>query len=456
MRTSKLTSTEEKVTVSNIVLDVVNPIPFEPTGKSSAFQYVPQANKKYVPFLPPDDNFFQLLFEAKLLSPTNNACVNSKTNFCVGDGLFFKDGKEDVEFIDWCKKVNKKGQSFYKILKSIFNNNFTVGNNFVEIIRVKAGSTKQIRVVNRSFLDCRLSEPNDDDICESVFISKKFNKNGTWTLVNDEAVELPIYYGDPKMEWYKSQNGTEHCVIHIKNDTPGYEYYGMPDNISSLPQQILEYKAARHNIDDFENNLVVGGAIFLEGNVTQDEANKIGKELIKAHTGDGKRGRWTVIAGQKGITSSKMESFDTQKDGSFLELDKLIESKIIDSNNWDSTLYGQHQAGGLGSNGFAYLSSIFDTKYKTVIEPAQKFVLNDFINPLFEIHDDWVGTKWSDFELEFKKITPASFAGSIDINGILTIDEGRATIGQLPLEDKTRGSEIIAQKNKKNVQNQPS
>jgi hypothetical protein len=443
----------QKVTVSNVQLDVKNPIPFEPTGKSSAFLYVPSKNKKYVPFLAPDDNFFQLLFEAKLLSPTNNSCVNSKTDYCSGD-LYFTEGNEDVDFTDWCKRVNKKGQSLHKVLKSIFNNKFTVGNNFVEIIRVKAGSKKEIRVINRPFLDCRLSEPNEDDICESVFISKKFNKNTAWSLVDDEAVELPIYYGDTKMKWYQSDKGTEHCVIHIKNELPGYEYYGMPNNVSSLPQQILEYKAARHNIDDFENNLVVGGAVFLEGNISQPEANKIGKEIIKTHTGDGKRGRWAVIAGQKGITGSKLESYDTKKDGSYIELDKIIESKIIDSNNWDSTLYGQHQSGGLGSNGFAYLSSIFDTKYKTVIEPAQKEIMNDFIKPLFEIYDNWVGTKWSDFPLGFKKISPASFVGEIDINGILTIDEGRKLIGELPLEDSTKGSEIIGAKAKTNVSNQ--
>jgi hypothetical protein len=436
---------KEKKTFSNsATLDVKNPIPFEPSGESVAFLYSDR-DKKYLPFLAPKDNFFQLLLEAKLLSPTNNACVNSKTNFCIGKGLYFKDEKQDdADFKKFSKKVNNKGQNLSKVLKSVFNNHFTVGNNFVEVVRGTVGKTKFVKMINRPFLDCRLSEPNEDDVCESVFISKKFRRKNAWNLNKEEAVELPIYYGNPKMKWYKdSAQGTEHCILHIKNDFPGYEYYGMPDNVSSLPWQILEYKTARYNIDIIENNLIVGGMVFLEGNVSADEAEKVGQDIIYTHTGDGKRGRWTVVAGGKDITKSSIQQFNTQSDGSFLKLDESVESKIIDSNNWDSTLYGQHASGGLGSNGFAYLSSIFDTKNKTVIEPTQDLIFNDLLMPFFEIHDAYVGTKFSDLDLGFKTVSPASFGGSLMINKLLTKDEGRDILGYTALENAEAGKQVI-------------
>ena len=448
---------KQNTTISNkAVLDVQNPIPFEPTGQSDAFLFT-ISNKKYLPFLAPKDNFFQLLLEAKITSPTNNSCVNSKTNFCIGKGIYFKDAKqEDADFVKFKKRVNNKGQNFDKLFKSVFNNHFTVGNNFVEVIRGQVGSKKFVKIINRPFLDCRLSVPNDDDICESVFISKKFRRKNAWVLVENECVELPIYYGDPKMKWYKdAKQNTEHCIIHVKNDFPGYDYYGMPDNVSSLPWQILEYKTVRYNLDIIDNNLIVGGVIFLEGNVSQEEGAKVGKDIIYTHTGDGKRGRWTVVTGGKDIAKSSMQQFDTKADGSFLKLDESVESKIIDSNNWDSTLYGQHAAGGLGSNGFAYLSSIFDTKNKTVIEPTQELIFNDLINPFFEIYDAWCGTKWSELDLGFQTVTPASFAGEIDINKIIKKDEARAIIGLPVLENTVQGSEMVdVTKEKKNVPNQ--
>lgn len=442
---------------NNATLDVKNPIPFEPTGESVAFLYTGK-KKKYIPFLEPKDNFFQLLLEAKLLSPTNNSCVNSKTNFSIGKGLYFKDEKKiDKDFVKFAKKVNNKGQNLNKILKSVFNNHFTVGNNFVEVIRGNVGNKKFIKMINRPFLDCRLSEPNEDDVCESVFISKKFRRKNAWTLVEDDTVELPIYYGNEKMEWHKdTEQKTEHCIIHVKNECPGYDYYGMPDNVSSLPWQILEYKGARYNIDIIDNNLVAGGVIFLEGNVSQEEGAKVAKDIIYTHTGDGKRGRWTVVAGGKDITKSSMQQFDTKSEGSFLKMDENLESKIIDSNNWDSTLYGQHEKGGLGSNGFAYLSSIFDTKYKTVIEPVQSIIKEDLLSPFFEIYDAFMGTKWSEFELDFEKVSPASFAGEININAVLTKDEGRDILGKPALEDAEKGKEFIETTNKKDVPNQPT
>ena len=433
----------KKTAVSNVsTLDVKNPIPFEPTGSSSPFLF---SNKKkgYLPFLDPKDNFFQLLLEAKILSPTNDACVNSKTNFCIGNGLYIKDEKANNEaFLEFTKHVNKKGQTLDDILESIFNNHFTVGNNFVEIIRGKVGQKKFIRVINRPFLDCRLSEPNDEDICESVFISKRFRKQTAWTFKDHDSVELPIYYGEDT-KWWKDSNGYEHCIMHLKNDFPGYDYYGMPDNVSSLPWQLLEYKMARYNLDILENNLVVGGIIFLEGNVSSEEGKKVGQDVIFSHTGDGKRGRWTVVAGGNDISKSAVHEFNNQTEGSYLKMDDNVEGKIVDSNNWDSTLYGQHQSGGLGSNGFAYLSSIFDTKNRMVIQPVQNKIISTFLKPLLKIHDEWVGTKLSDLDIGFQSVSPASFVGNINVNNVLKVNEARGFIGLTVDPNEPNGNEYV-------------
>lgn len=445
-----MTKSKTKGTVSNVArLDTKNPIPFEPSGASPAF-LLSSRKRGYLPFLEPKDNFFQLLLEAKLLSPTNNSCVNSKTNFCIGNGLYIKDEKQNKEFEDFIKKVNKKGENLNKVLKSIFGNNFTAGNNFVEIIRGSVGKKKFIRIINRPFMDCRLSEPNDDDICETVFISKKFRRKNAWTLIENEAVELPIYYGDEDMDWFIDEKGFEHCIIHVKNTISGYEYYGMPDNVSSLPWQILEYKTARYNIDLIENNLVIGGVLLLDGNLSQEEGRKVGQDIIYSHTGDGKYGRWAVISGT-GMSKAKIEQFNTNSEGSFLKMDENVESKIIDSNNWDSALYGQHQTSGIGNGGYAYLSAVFETKQKTVIEPAQNFIIEDFLNPLFEITDNWLGTNFSDLEVGFKKVTPVSFAGEIDVNAVLTKDEGREIIGKQPTGNDKGNEFITSSKEKKNV-----
>lgn len=442
-------------TFSNVAsLDVRNPIPFEPSGESAVFLFN-NRDKGYLKFLDSKDSFFQLLLEAKKLSPTNSACVDSKTNFCIGNGMYIKDEEENEEFKKFRKRVNKKGQSFDKVIRSIFNNHFTAGNNFVEVIRGRVGSKKFMWIVNRSFLDCRLSLPNDDDICETVFISREFRKKTSWTLDKSKAVELPIYYGDPDMKWYKSQAGTEHCVFHIKNEEPGYDYYGMPSNMSSLPQQILEYQQARFNLDLIGNNMILGGILTVEGNLSQDEGRKLGKDIISTHTGEGKRGRIAIATGPN-MKGAQFHQFNTQQEGSFLKLDESVSRKIVDSNNWDKSLYGQHaDSSGMGNGGFAYLSAVFDTKNKTVIEPTRELIKQDFLDPFFELYDEWMGTNFSSLDLGFRTVSPASFIGEIDVNSCLTKDEGREILGKPACEDKAKGSEfILTKKNSKDVQNQ--
>lgn len=438
---------------SNVaMLDVKNPIPFEPSGESAVFLFN-KKDKGYLKFLDSKDNFFQLLLEAKKLSPTNSSCVGSKTNFCIGKGLYITDENENKDFDNFKKRVNKKGQSLDKVVRSIFDNHFTAGNNFVEIIRGKVGATKFMWIVNRSFLDCRLSLPDDDDICQSVFISREFRKINSWTLDKNKSVELPIYYGEKDMVWFKSEAGTEHCVFHVKNEEPGYDYYGMPSNMASLPQQIIEYQQARYNLDLFDNNMVLGGVFAVEGNLSQEEGRKIAKDIISTHTGQGKRGRVAVVTGTN-IKNSTFHQFDTQQEGSFIKLDESTSRKIVDANNWDKSLYGQHESSGMGNGGFAYLSAVFDTKNETVIKPAREMVMQDFLNPFFELYDEWMGTNFSDLDIAFRTVSPVSFVGEIDVDSCITVDEGRAILGKQPMEDPEKGSQLISTiKAKKDVSN---
>ena len=146
------------------------------------------------------------------------------------------------------------------------------------------------------------------------------------------------------------------------------------------------------------------------------------------------------MTGGNDIAKSSVHEFNNQTDGSYLKMDENVEGKIVDSNNWDSVLYGQSQSGGLGSNGFAYLASIFDTKNRTVIQPVQKQIFDDFLQPLFEIQDEWCGTNFSELDLGFNTVSPSSLMGSININNVVKKNEGRKFIG-LPVDDKDPSGE---------------
>jgi len=425
---------------NSITLDPTTPIPLEKFGTFS----LTLDGKRYIPFLEPNDNFFQILLEAKLLSPTNLACINSKTQYCIGDGWYLQDAKEDKALNDFAKNLNKKGQTLNDILRAVFDNLHTAGNCFIDVVRVKVGSSKYIKVYVKQFTDCRLSMPMDaDDIPASIIYSKRFRGVGVWNMKGDDFVELPIYTGSKSDTWFKDQSGNEHICIFLKNEVSGYDYYGMPSNVASLPQQILEYKAARYNLDNFDNNLVVGGLIILQGNLTQEEANKLGKNIIMQHSGDGKRGRYVILSSENGIENTKVVPFERQEKGDFIEYDKHLSEKIIASNNWDPLLAGFSDGSGrLGNGGNAFIRSIYDIKQNTVIKPTQNYVIEKFLTPLFQICDDWMGTKFSSHQVGIKSKSPISFLGDIAINAIVTKDEARQEFGMQPLTNG-HGNDIV-------------
>ena len=426
---------------NSITLDAKNPIPIEYNSNI----FVSLKGKKYVPFLNPLDHFFQFLTEAKLLSSTTLSCVNSKSQYCLGNGIYFKNLQEQPkDFKEWAANVNRKNQSISDILGGGFNHYWSVGNGFIQVVKGEVAGKRFIKVYLRNYLDCRLSSPDDDDICNSVYISKYFRKLGIWNLNSSKTEEIPIY--SPNMfdnTWAVDEKGFYHTIFHIKHETGGYDYYGLPSNIGSLPEQLLEYKAARYNLDNFENNLIIGGVIAIKGAMTDDEAKKTAKNIIYQHSGDGKQGRWIIINSEQGMPEGiQVESFDKQKEGSFIESDTHNEEKIYLANQWNKLLIGGSEKKGIGQGNSAYVRSVFDIANNTVIMPAQQFMIEKFVTPLLKICDEWMGTNWSSNEVAFHAIQPVSFLGDIDVNAITTKDEGREIMGMDPLKNG-KGDEFI-------------
>lgn len=425
------TASKKGAVNNSITLDAKNPIPIE--FNSNIF--VSLKGKRYVPFLNPTDTFAQLLTEASLLSTTTAACISSKAQYCLGKGIFFKDNIVDKQFTDWSANVNRKQESLNEIIHGGFGHKFTSGNPFIQVVLVNMGGKKSVRVYLRDYIDCRLSTPDEDDICNTVFISKYFRKLGMWGMNMTKTDEIPIY--SPNMfdnSWAEDEKGNLHTIFHLKNKVPGYEYYGMPSNVASLPQQILEYKHARYNLDNFENNLVIGGVLVVKGAMTDEEAQKVGRDIIYQHTGDGKRGRWVILSSEAGLGDGvEIKPFTKAEEGSFIESDIHNSEKIFMANKWNKLLIGGSEQKSIGQGNSAYIRSVFDIANETVVIPEQEFMIAKFLNPLMKICDEWMGTSWSQMGIGIKSIQPVTFLGDVNVNNILTVDEGRAIIDKDPI-----------------------
>lgn len=425
---------------NSVSLDVSLPTSTE--ALSGAFYYS-IGQFEYLPFLAPKDDLFKRLLELRLLSPTQSACIADKSFYCAGNGLQVQDQTipKDFDVI-----VNHRRQRLDDILHQGFDGYWQDGNKFIEVVRMKVGTTYQVRVYEHSNLDCRFEENKDGYDPTHVLRTREFRRAGILKKI-DKAVKIPLWTDmpDPGQEVWATdpQNkNVARTMFHIKAPMSGIDGYGLPSNYAGLMQAALEYKASRFNLDNFENNMFLGGLLLISGSLSDPESKKLTREIRKMHTGDGKYNRILPLSAEGGITDSKFVPFNGKNDGQFLELDKRIEEKIIGANQWSKELMDFKNQSGLGKGG-DFLVKLFKAKYHTIIKPAQEMMMNSFVWPLLGIIDEAKKTKFSALPWHIEASMPLAFDGNLDINSILTVDEGREEVGKKPFNDD-RGKQFIA------------
>lgn len=427
-KTAKPKSSKKGVHVSNLAkMDARHPQPFE---GGQAFSYFNDAS--YTPFLGGNHSYAQNLLEARLLSVTHNACVTTKKDYCGGVGFHDINGQKlDQGIVDWFKAMNLKNQSVTKINKKVFEDKFTWGNVPIELVRFTVNGKKKLFIYAHSFLEWQLGTPDEDDIIPFAIQSKLF-RNYTNLSSTDirKSKKLPIYSPQKtdKDNWFRDKNGAERTLIWYKNEVSGFSYYGLPSAIASLIVQILEYKGARFNLDNLENNLVAACILALKGTISPEETSRIAKEIIDTYTGDGKRGRTVVVASEEGIDDSAFHKMDTKTDGSFNESDDKWSQKIILANQWDSVLAGLIAPSTMGK-GSGFLTKIIEHKLRTVIIPEQRDIMDEVWSLIFPIAETWLNLPFSKYELAIKNDVDISGLTDVDITPAVQVNEVRVAKG---------------------------
>lgn len=440
IKKAKPNSTKVGSGIENSVdLDAKNPIPFEYGGM--AFRYV--QDQAYSPFLPPLDDFGLKLMEARILSNTHNACIKTKRDYCTGVGFYdIKDKELPIEITDWFTSMNLRNQSSTDINKQTFESHFTFGNTPIEVVRLTVAGKKKLFIYPHNFLEWRLGQENDEGFIDYAIHSKLLYKKGY--LSSDQvknAKRLPIYNAlkSDKDNWQPDlkDKSVERTLIWYKNPVAGYSNYGLPSAISSLIYQVLEYKGARYNLDEFDNNMIVSALLVLAGQVSESEATKITRKIVKEHTGDGKRGRVIAVASEEGIKDANLLNMSTTKDGSYNESDDRWTQKIILANEWDAVLAGIVHQSSMGK-GSGFLTKIQEIKLNTVIKPAQDDLMKNVWNPIFKIAQDWLSIPFDQYNLGIKNIIDISGLTDVDITPAVQVNEVRKAKG-LPEDPKMNG-----------------
>ncbi len=417
----------ENVT-AEVKLDAHNPIPLE---LENVFGFSPGGNK-FIPFFAGSDSvygynsFFINILRARQESPTQNACIVAKTRYTIGDGIILnnsadKKGSDDKAWTEFARRCNVDGKALNTVLREVFDNLYTFGNACIEIVKGEVGGRRFLHVYCKNTLDCRKAWPDENNTSNAVVISRWFRKPGVYNLTQRFNIRIPFYRtgpGNKSKYWVPDAmakenpakdgttltgdtpaNGTRvwRTAIWIKDEYPGYDHYGLPSWLSSLVFGKLEYESAYFNLDNIDNNMNPGGMLTVASSMSEEEVTKLSRKLNRQYLGKGKKGRLLVVASENGVESSRYEPFSTIKEGSYIDLVNISREEIISANEWDGALIGKSEKGTMGKGG-SYMNELYQQKIKTVIKPRHRQVKDELLTPLMEIADEWLGTKWSNYD----------------------------------------------------------
>lgn len=358
------------------------------------------------------------------------------------------------------KSVNNERESFDDIMLGCADGERAMGTQFIEVIKGEVGKQPFMKINLHSLLRCRFGEEAEQTGNPTeVIISKLFERNGrVYAQSLKNARRVPLWSPnklDQEKCWKKYSDGTYRTMLVFKNKVSGVPHYGLPASISGLRSQVQEAKGEQFNLDNFENNMILGGMLMFKSAMTPEEAQKNAKRIIMSHTGEGKTGRIAVISSENGLEDVKFEKYETAKDGSFIELDKRLEEKIIKANGWNGVFLGLNRGGTLG-NGSEYIRNAWDTAEASLLNPLRRKLIDKVVVPLMQIYADVFNKKEIlKYQFWFNSAKPFSFLGDIKPEQFMKLNEARELAG-LPIDESKEEvylSEMKPQQNK-NVQDQ--
>ena len=387
-------------------------------------------------------------------SPTTASIIQQKVNYALGDGFYSVPAsslsilsslreqlvdeaqitmEQESELNDFLTNVNPEGESLEELSAKIFKDFASFGNAFIELQRIKVGSTLKYTMRLLPITWCRPKKAAKDELYPThIGISSQFEEH--YVITPKDPIDLPLF---PHFERF---DGVEKSIIHLKNYEPTLVYWGIPDWVSAKIWSELEYRIPKFNQSKFENGFTPSAIISLYGSTNQEEAQEVVRAMRDCFTGTGNNNKMFIQALRDNSYKADVQVLDSSYDGEFMQLQGIAQQAIISAHRWTMSLTGLRSAGSLGSN--QQIRSEFDIVYNTVVRPLQRLFLTKFLNPVIQDAGKFFGKDWTNIALDIAKPMPVSFAGDLDIKTVLTTDEQRAELGFQPLEKVTPATEL--------------
>ena len=364
---------------------------------------IKNVNTKWIPF--GKDNLFpQYLAELKRKSSTQRSVLAQKTVFTSGAKFVCRN--ENLE--KFIEDVNADHESLRDVFKKLADDYYTFGNAYMECVKYDGG----VNIYHLDATTVRMAKSKKE-----IYVNSDWCKY--WNQ-EDKMYRLPIY---PRVAHNK-------FVIHFKDYEPTFNYYGLPDYVAALEHIAVDYEIGKWNHTKFLNGFQPSAIVEINGDMGEEEAQKMVTEAQKKFVGEGNNGKILFIVKNGDTAPANVQIIKDDQEGSWLELQQITDQNIITANRWQPSLSGIVSSGKMNNTG-SEIRIAYDLVMTTVIRDTSELILNGIRTVLYN------EMGYDPKELTIHYEPPISYANDVDIREVLTINEQRRLIDEdLPmLED---------------------
>jgi phage portal protein BeeE len=332
-------------------------------------------------------------------SATHRAILSQKVAFTTGGGFL----SEDEKVLDYLSSCNAKEEDFRDVLRKLFTDYYTIGNAYMEIVHYKGG----VALYHIDATTVRISKDK-----ENVIIHPNWDD---YIQYKDQSVLIPFYPN------FIQSEGGKRSVIHLKDYEPEFTNYGMPDYIAVLESISVDYEIGRWNNTKFKNHFQPSSIVEINGDMSDDEAERLVEEAKAKFTGEGNNGKILFLVKNGDSSPATVTNIQDTSEGNFLALQETTNQNIITAHRWQPALSGVVSSGKMSSQGNE-IRIAYEMVMNTVIGPT----ISTIFNPIKKILAD---NGFNVDTLEIKQEPPISYMSDVKIENVLEINELRAIIG---------------------------
>jgi len=315
-------------------------------------------------------------------------------------------------FIDKLTNDFNKYYNYYEFAKRVSKDRRTFGYGFIEEVRIG----KEVYLYHLDASRIRFVEYKDENP-EFVAVSKDWND----TTIHPVKMSLyPNYMEDEGSEGEDSLI-TKRRIIPIMDYETGLIDYPFPIWSGAFYDAQVESLIGQYNANQFENGITLSSILFMDaGDVTTPDELKAFKLKIQNElqgTSGGRSGKTLVVPKVGDVLAPEYVQYPMEKEGSYSELQKMVENNIVKACSWFRSLAGLESAGSLGNN----------QQMRNEWEQAEKLVRNEQDKIMEVVLKAYEGTQYENEEVTFNNQSPMNLVNDMTIIKELLMN--KATIG---------------------------